>query len=310
MRLCAKWANPFRTKRPAESRVEGDSECVARRAPDMSSNLQTGQFYGATQRRMEAAGLVLSEIVHAHGRKLPQHTHESAYFGLLLDGGYTEKITDRATEYSPFTLGFHPPEFTHVDEIGACGSRMFCIEVRDAFWNKVREYLTAPNFTPDLCGAQTTWLGLRLYRGFKAGTLESFQMQEICAEMIERCGIASLSTVHSAPQWLNKAMDMLRASYREQLTLERLAAEVGVHPIHLSRVFRKKHGCTMGEYVNRLRVQFVCAEMSRGWPALDELAADAGFADQSHMGRVFRSVVGETPARFREFLHDVNQNAV
>ncbi len=63
----------------------------------------------------------------------------------------------------------------------------------------------------------------------------------------------------------------------------------------------------MGEYVNRLRVQYACAEMSRGWPALNELAFAAGFADQSHMGRVFRAIVGETPSRFREFLHNATQ---
>jgi len=273
----------------------------------VSANLQTGQFYGATQRRTEAAGLVLSEVTHLHGRKLPEHTHQSAYFGLLLDGGYTERFTQRTTEYGPFTLGFHPPEFTHTDEIGACGSRMFCIEVRDEFWSKTREYLTAPKFTPDLCGAETTWLAVRLYRHFRAGILDAFQMQEVCAEMVERCGQTIVGRESSSPAWLNRAMELLRGSFRGPLTLDWIATEIDVHPIHLSRVFRKKYGCTMGDYVNRLRVQFACAEMSRGWPALNELALAAGFADQSHMGRVFKSTVGETPARFREFLHGARQ---
>jgi AraC family transcriptional regulator len=274
----------------------------------VSANLQTGQFFGATQRRMEAAGLVLTEITHRQGRKLPEHTHQSAYFGLLLDGGYTERFTQRTTEYSAFTLGFHPPEFTHIDEIGACGSRMFCIEVREQFWKKTREYLTAPNFTPDLCGAETTWLGVRLYRGFRAGMLDAFQVEEICSEMIERCGQTNVNGERSTPVWLDRAMEMLRGSFRTPLTLDGIAKELDLHPIHLSRVFRKKYGCTMGDYVNRLRVQFACAEMSRGWPALNELALAAGFADQSHMGRVFKGTVGETPARFREFLHDATQS--
>ena len=276
----------------------------------MSANLRTGQFYGAAQRRMEAAGLVLTELRHRQGRKLPEHTHESAYFGLLLDGGYTEKFRERATEYAPFTLGFHPPNFTHVDEIGACGSRMFCIEVRDAFWNKVRDYLTSPKFTPDLCGAETTWLGLRLFRGFAQDSLDGFQIEEIVAQMIERCGQVTIAVERAEPTWLGRATELLRESFRQQITLERVAKEVGVHPIHLSRVFRKKYLCTMGEYVNRLRVQFVCKQISCGWPGLGELAVEAGFADQSHMGRVFRSVVEETPARMREFFHNALQRTV
>src|SRR5881409_3728570 len=50
----------------------------------MSDSLQTGKFYGKMQRRFELDGVVLTEVSHACGRKLPCHTHESAYFGLLL----------------------------------------------------------------------------------------------------------------------------------------------------------------------------------------------------------------------------------
>jgi AraC family transcriptional regulator len=275
----------------------------------MSANLQTGQFYGVTQRRLEASGIVLTELKHEHGRKLPVHTHESAYFGLLLDGGYTERFTYRETEYQPFTLGFHPPGLTHEDEIAPCGSRMLCVEVRDSFWQKVRTYLTAPKFTPELCGEETVWLCVQLYRAFRSGSLDTLQMEETCAKMVERAARTNQVHERSAPGWLSKAVDLLHASFGTQITLEGVAKELGVHPIHLSRVFRKKHGCTMGEYLNRLRVQFVCAEMSRGWPALDELAFAAGFADQSHMGRVFRAVVGETPARFREFVHNATQSS-
>ena len=273
----------------------------------MSDSLQTGQFYGSTARRVEAAGLVLTEVRHTHGRKLPVHTHESAYFGLLLDGAYTERFTQKNTEYDPFTIGFHPPGLTHEDEIGACGSRMFCIEIRDAFLEKVRPYLRAPKFSPDLCGTETTWLGVKLYRAFRSGSLDKLQMEEICGDMLERCAQVSLNEEKSAPEWLSHALDLLHGSYRNQITLDAIANDLDIHPIHLSRVFRKKYGCTLGEYANRLRVKFACAEMTRGWPALDELALAAGFADQSHLGRVFKATVGDTPAKFREFLHNATQ---
>lgn len=307
MRLFARPRKRHKVKRAHNSCVEEGRSDRPRWSP-VSASLKTGQFYGSTQKRLEAAGLVLTEVRHERGRKLPAHTHESAYFGLLLDGGYREWFTQRPTEYQPFTLGFHPPALTHEDEIGACGSRMLCVEIRDSFWQKVRDYLTAPKFTPELCGEETTWLCVRLYRAFRCGTLDAFQMEETCAEMVERCGQTRLVQERSAPSWLGKAVDLLHASFGTQITLVEVAKGLGVHPIHLSRVFRKKYGCTLGEYVNRLRVQFVCAEMSRGWPALDELAFAAGFADQSHMGRVFKAIVGETPARFREFVHNAAQS--
>jgi len=269
----------------------------------MSDSLQTGQFYGKPQRHLELSGVVLTELTHRTGRKLPQHTHESAYFGLLIDGSYSERCTSRNAEYSPFTMGFHPPSLTHSDEVGASGSRMFCVELRDSFLNQTRPYLTAPVFVPDLCATEVTWLGLRLFRSFAKGTISALQTQELCGDMLERVSGAALQNELGQPAWLKRATDLLHGCFRESLTLDGIAQQVQIHPIHLSRVFRKRYRCTIAEYMNRLRVQFVCRALQAGWADLGGLAADAGFSDQSHMGRVFKLITGQTPGQFRNFLH-------
>jgi AraC family transcriptional regulator len=269
----------------------------------MSDSLQTGKFYGATQRRVELGGVVLTEIAHACGRKLPSHTHESAYFGLLLAGSYSEKCTHRAAEYAPFTMGFHPPALTHSDEVGRCGSRMFCVELRDAYLTRTWPFLTAPQFVPDLCASEVTWLGLRLYRSFASGTLGALELQELCGDMLQRVSGCPVTDEKARPAWLQRALELLHESYRESLTQEEIATQVGVHPIHLSRVFRKHYGCTMAEFMNRLRVQFACRTLADGWADLANVASDAGFADQSHLGRMFKSCTGQMPGKFRPFFH-------
>jgi len=128
-------------------------------------------------------------------------------------------------------------------------------------------------------------------------------LEELCGDMLERVSVSHLREEKSRPVWLNRALELLHESYRETLTLEEIAAQVGVHPIHLSRVFRKHYGCTMAEFMNRLRVQFVCRELSRDWMDLAIVASDAGFADQSHLGRVFKCCTGQTPGKFRSFFH-------
>jgi AraC family transcriptional regulator len=270
----------------------------------MSDSLQTGQFYGKRQRRLEFDGLVLTEVIHQVGRKLPRHTHESAYFGLLLGGSYSERCSHRNAEYAPFTVGFHPPSLTHSDEVGRCGSRMFCIELRDSFLERTRPFLTAPEFVPDLCASEITWLGLRLFRAFTNGTISLLQAQELCSDMLERVGGASLNDKSSSPVWLKRALELLHGAYREPLTLEEIAQQVQIHPIHLSRVFRKRYRRTMAEYQNHLRIQFVCRALQAGWADLAGLATDAGFADQSHMGRVFKTCTWQTPGQFRQFIRN------
>ena len=259
-------------------------------------------FYGAAQRRIELGDVVLTEIVHSTRRKLPLHTHESAYFGLLLAGSYSERCTHRAASYEPFSTGFHPPALTHSDEIGSRGSRMFCVELRAKYFIRTRQYLSAPKFVPDLCASRVTWLGLRLYRAFAANTLDVLQLEELGGDMLLRVSNSVLNDEKSRPTWLDRALELLHARFRESLTLEEIARQVAVHPIHLSRVFRKHYGCTMSDFVNRLRTQFACRALAAGWPDLATLASDAGFADQSHLGRVFKSCTGQTPGQFRKFF--------
>jgi AraC family transcriptional regulator len=272
----------------------------------VSDSLQTGRFYGKTNRRVELGGVVLTEVAHTVGRKLPSHTHESAYFGLLLAGSYSERCTHRAADYQPFTMGFHPPALTHSDEVGMGGSRMFCVELRDSYLNRTRPYLNAPRFVPDLCASEVTWLGLRLFRAFANETLNALELEELCGNMLEQVSGASVIEEKHRPAWLGRAVELLYASYRESLTLEQIALEVGIHPIHLSRVFRKHFGCTMAKFMNRLRVQFACRALTKGWADLATVATDAGFADQSHLGRAFKSCTGQTPGRFRAFFYSQN----
>ena len=269
----------------------------------MSDTLRTGQFYGQPRRRVEAGGIVLTEVVHQCGRKLPRHTHESAYFGLLLGGSYSERCTHRAAEYQPFTMGFHPASLTHSDEVGPCGSRMFCVELRELYMTNLRSFLDAPQFVPDLCASETTWLAWRLYRSFASETFSQLQIEELCGQMLELVACKTPVRETQKPAWLTRALELLHASLSVPLTLEEIAEQVGVHPIHVSRVFRQRHRCTMAEYVNRLRVQSVCRALESGWADLAALSADCGFADQSHMGRVFKTCTGQTPGQFRAFIH-------
>jgi AraC family transcriptional regulator len=64
-------------------------------------------------------------------------------------------------------------------------------------------------------------------------------------------------------------------------------------------VFRTNVGCTPGEYVRRLRVEFACHRISSSDMPLIEIALEAGFSDQSHLTKNFKRYTGMTPARFR-----------
>jgi AraC family transcriptional regulator len=104
---------------------------------------------------------------------------------------------------------------------------------------------------------------------------------------------------NKAPRWFGGVKERLHEGFREPLRMRDLAREAGVHPVHLARAFRKMEKRTPGEYQQGLQVRAAC-ELLRDleWP-LAVIAAECGFADQSHFTRVFRKMTGTTPAQFR-----------
>jgi AraC family transcriptional regulator len=143
-------------------------------------------------------------------------------------------------------------------------------------------------------------LTLRLYREFRRNDeVSPLIVEGLVLEILgEACRTASANEP-GTPPWLRKARDILRDRYREPPRPAELADDVGVHPLHLARVFRRKYGCTLGEYVRRLRVECACRELARPGRSLVEVALEAGFCDQSQFCRVFKQHVGLTPSQFR-----------
>jgi len=115
-------------------------------------------------------------------------------------------------------------------------------------------------------------------------------------------GVVRSGRERTAPPWLVTVVDYLHARATEEIEIEELARLAGVHPGHLTRVFRTRHGCSIGEYVRRLRIDRAAHELAESPRPIAAIAASLGFADQSHFSRVFARVTGLTPGRYRK-LH-------
>lgn len=94
----------------------------------------------------------------------------------------------------------------------------------------------------------------------------------------------------------------VRARLEEDMTtapsLDELAAEAGLSPLHLLRVFRRHHGVPPHVWLQQRRIAEAVRLLRQGEPAA-EVAAACGFVDQSHLTRSFRRIVGLPPAAFR-----------
>jgi AraC-like DNA-binding protein len=95
----------------------------------------------------------------------------------------------------------------------------------------------------------------------------------------------------------------------ENVGLDELAAAAGVSRFHLIRVFQRRYGMTPFAYQRNRRIEKARAVLRTG-KSIADAAAAAGFADQSHLGRSFRAVMGSTPGEYREsYLRDFTLGA-
>jgi AraC-like DNA-binding protein len=85
-------------------------------------------------------------------------------------------------------------------------------------------------------------------------------------------------------------------------TLTELAAALAVSPHHLSRTFRAVTGETVSRHRMRIRTRMALDRLVGGEHDLAWIAAQTGFADQSHLCRVLRSETAATPSSLRAVL--------
>jgi len=98
---------------------------------------------------------------------------------------------------------------------------------------------------------------------------------------------------------LQRVRDYIEAHLGDRLTLTDLAGVACLSPYHFSRSFKLALGIGPQRYVMQRRLQRAKTLMRRTNQPLAWVAAEAGFADQSHLTSVFRRETGMTPGQFR-----------
>ena len=83
-----------------------------------------------------------------------------------------------------------------------------------------------------------------------------------------------------------------------RVTLEALAVDIGVTPVHLTQCFRKSEGLPLYRYQTQLRLGRAL-ELLPESEDITDLALSLGFSSHSHFTAAFRANIGMTPSQYR-----------
>jgi AraC family transcriptional regulator len=103
------------------------------------------------------------------------------------------------------------------------------------------------------------------------------------------------------PAAVARAIRYLQKHLAEEVTLDDLARAAYCSPFHLSRQFKQATGMTPWQYLIQLRVNHArhLVTAGAGERSLADVARAAGFADQSHLTRHMKRLLGVTPGMLR-----------
>lgn len=95
-----------------------------------------------------------------------------------------------------------------------------------------------------------------------------------------------------------RVVEYVAENYRRPIGLAELAGVAALSPHHFCRSFLKSFGSTPMQYVAKRRVEAAKLLLRTETP-LVVVAAECGFASQSHMNMAFKKLAGVTPGEYR-----------
>lgn len=125
---------------------------------------------------------------------------------------------------------------------------------------------------------------------------------DLLAQLILRCAEAPLylAKVGEERQPIDRVRVYLEDYYNQEISLEQLAQIANLSSFHLNRSFSKAFGLPPHAYQIQVRILQAKRLLRKELP-IEEVAAETGFASQSHFGSHFKRLVCVTP---RQYIQD------
>lgn len=99
---------------------------------------------------------------------------------------------------------------------------------------------------------------------------------------------------------LYKVMQYVKANYDRKITLDDIASHVCLSRSYISSIFKEETGEGLFSYINRVRVEKSKTLLLNEAVSLVNIGGLCGFEDQSYFTKVFKSIVGISPKKYRD----------
>jgi AraC family transcriptional regulator len=268
--------------------------------------LPFGTFNGEHRHTIAVRGFSLTEVVDRKEQTIARHSHAHAHFCFLLKGRYLTGARGVEGTCGPATMLFHPAGVTHSDRFhpDSRGGSFLAVSIAPETMALAGGHCGHGGLIDHEAGftaGELPALGLRLYRELRSrDEVSPLVIEGLALELLALTTRETRRAGKGTPAWLTSAYERIRDDFRAKLTVRQLAEGLDVDPLHLSRSFRRKFGCTPGDLLRQCRVRRAAELLGSRNASLAEVALDCGFADQAQLTRTFKRITGLTPGQYRK----------
>ncbi len=252
-------------------------------------------------RTLDHGGLLITDAWFPPNLVLQTHVHDRTVLAVTLSGSW-DSVIDRRPRISQAGMVLtEPAGENHANHFAGGGAHVLIMQPDPARIDALADsgrFLERINLFPAPTAlALARRLSIEMQYRDSATPLA---VEGLGLELLAAAARASGGHRRSLPPlWLKRVVDLVHADFLRRFTIGELAAVASVHPAHLAREFRRHHHMSIATYLRRLRLDWATEQLVGTDRSAADIAAAAGFADQSHFTRAFRRHTGQPPHGFR-----------
>jgi AraC-like DNA-binding protein/quercetin dioxygenase-like cupin family protein len=230
---------------------------------------------GTVLRSAAGSAARLIETTHDAHSHLGWHEHEDLSLDVVLDGTFREDVDGEQLTRFAGSMVLKPSGIGHRNAYGPSGTRTLIVHIPPTSPLLEAALVDGKRSDGPLAVDEAVIATLRALAPPHAQRFSTDQLRRMRARVLDGRGAHNLTAV---------------------------AREFGLSPSAFTHAFRARFGCTPRVMLRRHRLETACAMLRTSRTPIAVVAAEAGFADQAHLTRECRCVLGVTPREYRRCL--------
>jgi AraC family transcriptional regulator len=249
---------------------------------------------------LDDSNLFDSEMLHARlksytpSERQEPHAHDQSSISILLGGSLVERVGRTTRRGALGAIIIKPAGVLHENKYGGSGTVILTLTGAyvEGLAEQAWEWRTAG---PALAHAMIS------IKQARAGHAIACEEALYCMLSELRGFVTGSEPARVPPSWLTEAISLAGLEDGPTRIMD-IAKQVDVHPVHLTRVFRKHFGRSLSGYMRRKKVVRAAALLRSSRQRVCDVAAELEFFDQSHLCRAFKAECGVSPAEYQSLV--------